>query len=505
MSEQSTSNGARLPADLIIRHGYLITMDGARRLIEDGAVAIGGGKILAVGPDGEVAARYAAAREIDAEGAPVHPGFIECHMHASFQLYRGTLPDHLAESDAFDTVEAHFYNNVTDEEEYLSVLLSAMEMVRNGTTCFLEAGTILTPDAAARAAEFVGIRAILADPFIWDQPQGFAQGKVETKEECKACASHGRVKQELARAPKTKAEALARMGHELRRNSVEDALVTGHVAILGLGTATEDLMMQAKACADRAGVVLNLHQSYSPADTEADRGRFGKDPLLHLAEIGFLDHNITFGHGNHFTDAECEAFIDKGASIAWAPAASMMWGHGSTVHGRHAELYRRGGNIALGSDSANWSNDFDLWRQASLAVMSAREAHEDRTYLVAEDGIEMATLGGARATGMTDRIGSIEVGKYADLVIHTLDRPELVPVTNMIRGLFYASRSKSVHTVIINGKVVLEEGEFPAFRERELLREIGRASADLLKRMGVAVEPNRIDRHARTRTKAAHG
>ena len=86
MSEQSTRNGARLPADLVIRHGYLITMDGARRLIEDGAIAIGGGKILAVGPDSEIAARYAGAREIDAEGAPVHPGFIECHMHASFQL-----------------------------------------------------------------------------------------------------------------------------------------------------------------------------------------------------------------------------------------------------------------------------------------------------------------------------------------------------------------------------------------------------------------------------------
>jgi cytosine/adenosine deaminase-related metal-dependent hydrolase len=292
------------------------------------------------------------------------------------------------------------------------------------------------------------------------------------------------------------------MGEELKRNSVPDALVTGHVAILGLGTATEDLMMRAKACADRAGVVLNLHQSYSPADTAADRTRFGKDPLLHLAEIGFLDRNITFGHGNHFTDAECEAFIEKGASIAWAPAASMMWGHGSTVHGRHAELYRRGGNIALGSDSANWSNDFDLWRQASLAVMSAREAHEDRTFLVAEDGIEMATLGGARATGMLDRIGSIEPGKLADLVIHTLDRPELVPITDMVRGLFYASRSKSVHTVIIDGKVVLEEGVFPAFREHEVLREIGKASAGLLKRMGVTPEPNRVDRPGRRR--AAH-
>jgi cytosine/adenosine deaminase-related metal-dependent hydrolase len=129
--------------------------------------------------------------------------------------------------------------------------------------------------------------------------------------------------------------------------------------------------------------------------------------------------------------------------------------------------------------------------------MSAREAHEDRTYLVAEDGIEMATLGGARAVGMLDRIGSLEPGKYADIVVHTLDRPELVPVTDMLRGLFYASRSKSVHTVIINGKVVLDGGTFPAFREKELLREISKASAGLMKRMGVTPEPNRIERPGR--------
>ncbi len=497
MSASKGQATAPLPADILVRHGYIITMDAERRLIPDGAIAIAGGKIIAVGEDADIASRFFASQVIDAEGAPVHPGFIECHMHASFQLYRGALPDHLAESDAFDTVEAQFYNTVNDEEEYLSVLLSAIEMVRSGTTCFLEAGTVLTPESAARAAKLVGIRAILGDPFIWDQPQGFAQGKLEDTESCKACASHGRVHQELKRAPKTKAEALAVMGQELRRNSHKDALVRGHVAILGLGTASEDLMNQAKDCADAAGVVLNLHQSYSAADTAADCARFGKDPLVHLAETGFLDRNIVFGHGNHFTDAECEALIDRGASIAWAPAASMMWGHGSTVHGRHAEIYRRGGNIALGSDSANWSNDFDLWRQASLAVMSAREAHEDRTYLVAEDGLEMATLGGARATGMLDRIGSIESGKCADIVIHTLDRPELVPVTNMVRGLFYSARSKSVHTVIIDGKVVLLAGEFPAFRERELLKDIGRASASLLKRMGVRVEANNIPRPER--------
>jgi cytosine/adenosine deaminase-related metal-dependent hydrolase len=258
--------------------------------------------------------------------------------------------------------------------------------------------------------------------------------------------------------------------------------------------------MEAKQRADAAGVVLNLHQSYSPADTEADRQRFGgKDPLLHLADIGFLDRNITFGHANHLTDAECDILLQTGPSVAWAPAASMMWGHGGTIHGRHAELWRRGANIALGSDSANWSNDFDLWRQANLAVLSARDAHGDRTYLIAEDGMRMATRGGARASGLDRHIGSIEPGKRADIVIHTLNRPEIIPTTNMIRNLFYSSRSKSVHTVIVNGKVVLEEGVFVGIDEPEMLAHINEASMALLSRMGKTIEPNWIRRQARAK------
>jgi cytosine/adenosine deaminase-related metal-dependent hydrolase len=369
-----------------------------------------------------------------------------------------------------------------------------MEMIRNGTTCFLEAGTVLEPSAAARAAERVGIRAIISDAFIWDQPQGMAQGMVEPSG-CDGCTAAARAHPELRRAPRTRAEALDRMGGELHRNSDPEALVTAHVAILGLGTASEALMIEAKARADAAGVVLNLHQSYSPADTEADRRRFcGKDPVVHLAEVGFLDRNVTFGHANHLTDAECDAIVERGTSIAWAPAASMMWGHGGCIHGRHAEIWRRGGNIGLGSDSANWSNDFDLFRQANLAVLSARDAHGDRTYLVAEDGFRMATRGGARAAGMDDRIGSIEIGKRADLVIHTLDRPEMIPTTNMVRNLFYASGSKAVRTVMVNGRVVLEDGAFVGLDEREALAEIDTASKALLSRMSKTIEPNRIQR-----------
>ena len=154
------------PADLIVRNGYVITMDDSRRVMPGGSVAVVGRRIAAVGTDAEIAAAYTAQHTIDAGGAPVHPGLVECHMHASFQTYRGVIPDHIPEDEVFDAIERVFYNCVTDEEEHLAVVLASLEMIRNGTTCFLEAGTILEPDAGATAAQLVGIRAVIGDDFI---------------------------------------------------------------------------------------------------------------------------------------------------------------------------------------------------------------------------------------------------------------------------------------------------------------------------------------------------
>jgi cytosine/adenosine deaminase-related metal-dependent hydrolase len=484
---QATPGGSRgAQGDLLIRHAYVITMDDLNTIIPDGAIAINGRRIVGVGDDKTIASRHQAARTIDAKGAPVHPGLVECHLHASFQTYRGVLPDAIQEDEVFDAFERVFFNTVNDEEEYLGVLLASIEMIRNGTTCFMEAGTVLEPSAAAAAAELVGIRAVIGDAFIWDRPTGFAQGK-ETPE-----SGPVRVRGSIHRSPRNLDEALERLGKQLARNLEPDALVTGHIAVVGLGTASEQLLLEAKRQADAAGVVLNMHHAYSPADTAADRVRYGKDPLLHLAEIGVLDRNVTLGHANHLTDAECSVLIERGASIAWAPAASMMWGHGGAFHGRHADLWRQGANISLGSDSANWSNSFDLFRQANLALLTAREAHQDRTYLLAEDVLRMATRGGARATGMEGKIGSIEPGKRADLVIHTLARPELIPVTDMMRNLMYSAGSKSVSTVVVDGEIVLENGAFTKLDEEALLARINMASIKMLRRMGHSIEANRF-------------
>lgn len=467
------------PVDLLVRHGCLVLMDDAGTIVTDGAVAVRDGEIVAVGEDATLAG-LSATTVIDAGGAPVHPGLVEAHLHCSYQLFRSAVPDQLAEEDVFRTVESAFYNAVDDEDEHASTLLAALEMIRHGTTAFLEPGTVLEVDAAAAAVRQVGIRGVLADSFLWDEPSGLAMGRT---------SSPARNESVIERAPSDRSSVRAKMGGAVRRYA-DDDVVSGHVAVLGLGTASEELMVEAKRIAAASASVLNFHHAYSPADLSRDRERFGADPITRLAERGVVDGMTTMAHVNTVSDADFATLVRTGATVAWAPGASMMWGHGSTLDGAHARLHREGGSVALGSDSPNWSNGLDLFRQADLAAMSARERYRDRGALMAEDVLHMATRGGARALGMGERIGSIEPGKRADLVIHTLRRPELVPLTDVVRNLVHSAGSRTVDTVIVNGVVVLRDGEFTSIDEASIVAHAAERSRRLLDRMGYVVPRN---------------
>ena len=235
-----------------------------------------------------------------------------------------------------------------------------------------------------------------------------------------------------------------------------------------------------------------MRQSYSTADTEADRQRLDKHPLLHLNDIGFWDRNVTFVQANNLTRTGCVVLADKGNLIASAPAALMMWGHGGSVHGRHAVLWRRGAKIELGSVFANWSSGLDLRRHISLAKLVARDVHGARHVLIAEDGLSMASDVGARAAGQGDSSGRLETDKRVDIVIKRLDRPKIVPSTDMIRNLVYAPRSRSVHRVVNNGRIALEAGRLPHRAERSTVVDICAAAGGLFRQMGYTVNLNQL-------------
>lgn len=463
-----------IEVDLLIRHGYVITMDDDDVVYPDGAIAIRGHDIAAVGDDADIARRYRASHEIDAGGAPVHPGLVETHVHPAYHLFRGIIADDVPEDEMFSGFTRAYLDSVTEHEEFLAVQLAAIEMVRNGTTCFLEAGSVFAPDAAARAATGVGIRAILADPFLMDQPDGFIwdmNGPAATEARS-------------SREPQNLDQALAIVGGQLWRNDDPDALVTGHIALRGLGTASPDLIRHSKQLADRHGAILNMHHAYAASDHEGVRRMFGTDPVLGLEALGVVDASLLLSHANLLSDREVDVLIATGASLAWAPAASMIWGHSIVLSSKHARFWRAGGSLGFGSDSSNWSNVFDVFRQAQLAILLSRTLEGDRSALGSIDALRIATIGGARAVGLGDRIGSIVPGKRADIVIHRADRPELVPALDPVRNLVYAAGSRTIRSVIIDGRVVLRDDQLTGVDERAALAAVEEAARTLVARTG---------------------
>lgn len=459
--------------DCAITNGYVVTMDPQRRVLADGAVAISGRDIVAVGPTSEVLSRYSARRILDAGGAVVHPGFVECHSHLTLHLARGGFGDTISYRDVEPDFFVPYLNALEDEDEHAAATLACLEMVGNGTTCFLEAGTALSPAAVAEAAEQVGMRGLVADPFLWDVNDN----------------ADGYNALAIDRAPADTKRSLDLLGRELRRNRDPDALVGGHIAVQGMGSASDELERAAKAAADAGRTVLNQHQSYYQVDAETDDRRHGCHALVHLEDIGVLGQNCVFAHMNIIRADEVAPVIDSGMSIAWCPAGSMIWGVGGTQRGRHAELLRRGVNVALGSDSSNWANRFDVGLQGYLAVISAREKTLDKTTLVAEDALEMATINGAKAAGLDHRVGSIEPGKRADVVIRANDVPEAYPLTDPVSQVVFSARAKSVHTVLIDGRVVLEARRATRVDPAEVFAGVEASVKGVFDRMGYRFAP----------------
>jgi 5-methylthioadenosine/S-adenosylhomocysteine deaminase len=451
--------------DLLVTNAFVITMDPERTMYPHGAVAITGGRIVDVGPAERLASAFRAERAIDAGGAPVHPGYVESHVHL-LHTARGAFPDSLPYADAL-ALYAKWWDSLTDEEDYRGSLLAVVEMARHGVTCYAEAGTCLTPDIAADATETVGIRASLCDPFIWDQ------GHVLP----------------LERAPASFERSMSVLGSQLWRNRDPDALVRAHVAAYGMDTTSMELVAAAKACADEADTVFCQHQSFEQEDVDAQRAELGMPPLLYLAEHGILDDRCSFAHMNVLDADEQKAVLESGMSIIWNVSSSMVWGVGGTRHGRHSEFHREGVAVGLGADACNSSCRFDPGLQALLAVLTAREKALDRRALGVEDALEMLTIKGAHALGLDDQIGSLEPGKRADLVIRSLDVSEMTPGLDPLQTIVFSASSKAVGTVIVDGAVVVDDGHLTTVDERQVYAHARESAREIMKRIGMTEIP----------------
>ena len=456
--------------DLIVRNAYVLSLNPQRDVFATGAVAINGTSIVAVGAQDEILEQYRALREIDARGGIVHPGFVDGHYHTGVHLSRGALSDDpnkppRGSDDGGPSAFARWFNALTDEDEYVSTLLAATEMLRCGITCFMEAGTALEPDAVAAAAKTAGIRAVVADPFLWDVA-GVEQSASE-----------------IERAPASTERCLSLLGNELKRNQDADALVHGHIALYGIGSVSDELQLAAKQMADEHGVVVAQHLAFLPDDAAAEDERLGKHAVCHLRDIGALGENSTFVHANILRDDEIDPLVDSKAAIVWHPANYMFYSVATSIGYRLNALNKRGLAMGFGTDVAK---SWGFGEGPFVAYLLTRNVGD---YVSSDHLLEMMTLGGARAVGLGDTIGSLEPGKRADLVLRDPDLPESQPGFDPVQDIMLVSRSRSVDTVICNGEIVLQQGHSTRLDAHSLAERARRTARRLCTKVGL--EPPR--------------
>lgn len=444
--------------DLIVRNAYIATVDVNNKIRKNASIVIDNSKIIFIGED---SSKYKPKRIIDAGGGLVHPGFVDNHVHLNYHNLRWLSRDGANWNESLP-IHTKYMKIADYEAENMSSMLAILEMVKNGTTAFLEAGGIMNTDAAAEAASNVGIRAFLGDPFIRDIDPG--PGGATTVQH-------------------SKDRAFKLLGTELARNTNQNDLIQGVITLSGMGTASDELLLAAKDLADGHNVIFNMHQSYQEDDYIADNNRLRYPPMIHYDNIGLLDSNCTFSHVNRINDVEVRPILDSKLSIVWCPMASMLYGVGGTIKGRHLELFKNGVNISFGCDSANWTSAFDIGEEAFIALLTAREKTSDSSALKAEEILRMCTINGSRALGKQNEYGSLEVGKRADLVIRKNTLPESLPGFDPIRDVMFSSRSKSVDTVIVNGDIVVEKGKATKIDEIEFADKFKRFHKRLLNKL----------------------
>ncbi len=448
--------------DLLIRGWYVVTMNDRRDVIRDGAVAVRGDTIVEVGKRVDLEGKYSASRVVGGDHFVVTPGLVNTHIHITGEpLTRGYVPDDTPFEENVFMWLCPLYSVYTAEEERLSGQLAAVEMLKSGTTTFLEAGTIRFLDEVLDGLVEVGIRGRVGR-WVWDLPP------------------------EPDVYQQTTDQAVAFLEHQLTTyKSIANDRLGASSILVGHTTCSDPLWRAARELADEHGTGMSFHMSPAKLDPEGFVAEFGQRPMIHLAELGVLGPDVAMTHCVQVDDQELAVMAEAGVSVAHCPTTALKVSYGVTQVGKMPEMVMSGINVGIGTDGNNASNYSDLMRATYLVAGLFKDARQDPQMFPAEKAYEMATLSGARAMRMEDRIGSLEVGKRADVVVHDTDRPEWRPLLNVMNQLVWSADGRGVHTVIVDGAVVVEDGRMTTVDEEALYAAAQEAGEAITARSGL--------------------
>jgi cytosine/adenosine deaminase-related metal-dependent hydrolase len=392
----------------------------------------------------------------------VTPGFVNGHIHISYaHATRGIWPDDLGSQylpNVFRLQAA-----MTPEEEHATSILAITELLKGGTTTFLDPGSTKHLDACLDAYERSGCRIIVGEQ-VTDRPNTLNLPVYSTDE-----------------AVRRTEDTIARYDGAL------DGRVRAWAMPFSQALASPELLRAAKEIADQRGTGLTLHHSVPPRAAQESVERFGRRPVGVLEDQGVLGANVLLSHALGLDEGEVNALARTGAAVVVVPTAAIKAGNGLASSVLLPEMLERGVPVGLGTDAANNSNLVETLRAVYLVAVLFKDGRRDVRMIPAETALELATIGGARAPGLDAEVGSLEPGKRADLVLFDTRRPEWRTLWNPVNNLVYSADGRSVHTVIVDGRVVVEAGRATFVDEWELIQQVQAIGAAMLERTGTPV------------------
>ena len=424
--------------DRIISGGTIITMDEKGTVIQEGAIAVEGEEIIAIGEKKAIAGQYVPKEVTDAEGCLVMPGLINGHTHAAMTCFRGIADD----LPLMDWLNHYIFpaeaKNVNKELAYWGSLLACAEMIASGTTTFCD--MYIFEDETARAAKQAGMRCFLGE-VLFDFPSPNA---------------------------KTPAEGLA-YTRMLMEKWADDSLINIIVEPHALYTCSPSLLLDAKSLADRYNVPLAIHLLENQSEAEQLRQKLGKKPISFLKDTGLLNERLIAFHCVCMDGEDIGMLADHGCKVVHNPESNMKLASGVAPV---PDMIRAGVVVGLGTDGCASNNNLDMFQEMDTTAKLHKVAALDPTLMDAETVIQMATRKGASVLGVENLVGCLQVGMKADIIIINLNRPHLTPMYNEYSHLVYTVGGADVDTVLINGKVVMQNRRLLTIDEDSVMEKV---------------------------------
>jgi cytosine/adenosine deaminase-related metal-dependent hydrolase len=444
-------------------------MDPTRRIIRDGSVLVEGQKITRVGKTDELA-KEKAELVIDAKNMIVMPGMIDTHVHLAQALIRGCADD----VSLVDWLKGYVWvlqGNFTKEDGRVSAELCMAEMIRTGTTSFIECmiHTRYGFDGIAQAVERVGMRGALSKIIMdstgyADSPDIMYPGMVEDKDACL-----------------TETDQMYSKWH-----GKADGRLQVWYGLRSLGAVTPELFQEVARLAREKETRMTMHLGEVIDDVRYVRDNFNMSLTEFAKEYNLLGSDMVFAHGIHFEDDDLRRLADSQSNVSHCPASNMKLASGFA---RVPEMLEMGVPVSLGCDGGPSNNTYDLVREARLAALIHKAKVDDPLVVTAEQALEMATLGGAKALGIADSAGSLESGKLADIILIDMQDLGFTPVTNPVSNLVYSGCGHAVDTVIVNGKPLMRGKKLLTLDEEAVMEHALKHSGPLLERAGIDIQP----------------